>query len=323
MSRPKVLITREVFDDTLELLRQHFDVTSNQTDKLHTPGELAAALADKDGVLTALTDRVDDALLARCPRLKAVCNMAVGYNNIDVAACSKRRVMASNTPGVLEETTADFAFALMLATARRLSEAEDWLRAGQWQGWGLKQFLGVDVHGATLGIVGMGRIGQEVAKRARGFGMTTLYYNRKPLDSVLEQQCHASYTPLDELLARADIVTLHVPYSAETHHLIGDQALAHMKRTALLINTARGGVVDDAALIRALREGRLGGAGLDVFEGEPKLNPAFLELKNVTLTPHIASCTEVTRRKMAMTGARNLVAALTTGKPLHWLNPWT
>jgi len=322
MSRPKVLVTREVFDDTLELLRQHFDVTSNQADRLHTPAELAAALADTDGVLTALTDRVDDALLAQCPRLKAVCNMAVGYNNIDLAACSARHVMASNTPGVLEETTADFAFALILATARRLSEAEDWLRAGNWNGWALKQFLGVDLYGATLGIVGMGRIGQAVAKRASGFGMTTLYYNRHPLDGVLEHQCHASYVPLDELLARADVVTLHVPYSPQTHHLIGEPQIARMKPTAILVNTARGGVVDDAALIRALRNGRLAGAGLDVYEGEPKLDPGFLELKNVTLTPHIASCTEATRRRMALAGARNLVAALTTGKPLHWLNPW-
>jgi lactate dehydrogenase-like 2-hydroxyacid dehydrogenase len=323
MARPKVLVTREVFDETLELLKPHFEVSSNQDDKVFTPSELAAALADKDGVLTALTDRVDDALLSLCPRVKAVCNMAVGYNNIDLSACTKHRVMATNTPGVLDETTADFAFALLLATARRLSEAEDWLRAGEWKGWMLKQFLGVDVHGATLGIVGMGRIGQEVAKRARGFGMTVLYHNRRRLDAALEQQLQATYVSFDELLVRAGFISLHVPYSSETHHLIGEKEFARMQPGAILVNTARGGVVDDAALINALQQGRLAGAGLDVYEGEPNLNPEFLKLKNVTLAPHIASCTEVTRRRMAMTAARNLVAALTTGKPRDWLNPWT
>lgn len=320
--KPKVLVTREVFDDTLEYLSRHFDVTDNQSDRPLTAEELARALAGKDGALVTLSDRVDAALLARCPKLKAVCNIAVGYNNVDLPACTARRVMATNTPGVLDDSTADFTWALILATARRVTEAETHLRAGEWKGWKLKQLLGRDVHRATLGIVGMGRIGQAVARRARGFDMTVLYHNRKRLDARIEQQCQAAYAPLDELLARADIVTLHVPYSPETHHLIGEQQLAQMKQTALLINAARGGVVDDVALLRALKESRIAGAGLDVFEGEPKLNPGFLELKNVVLTPHIASSTEATRRKMAMTAAENLVAALTTGRPPHWLNPW-
>ncbi|HKQ30605.1 MAG TPA: D-glycerate dehydrogenase [Burkholderiales bacterium] len=320
--KPRILITREVFTETLDLLSQHFEVTSNQSDGVFTPDELAAQLADKQGALTTLTDRIDALLLERCPGVKALCNIAVGYNNIDIAACSARKVMVTNTPGVLDDSTADFAWALMLACARRITEAEAWLRRGEWQGWKLKQFLGRDVHHATLGIVGMGRIGQAVAKRARGFDMTVLYHNRKRVDETIERELNARYVALDELLARADFVMLQVPYSRETHHLIGAKEIARMKSTAILVNVARGGVVDDAALIHALQQRQIAGAGLDVYEGEPKLNPGFLDLANVVLAPHIASSTEATRREMAMTAARNLVAALTQGRPLNWVNPW-
>lgn len=319
--KPKVLVTREVFDDVLDSLRVHFDVTANQADKALSPEELAQALADKDGAITVLTDRIDQALLAQCPRLKAVCNIAVGYNNFDLKAMSAHGVMGTNTPGVLDAATADFTWALILATARRLTEAEAWLRAGQWQGWKLKQFLGRDVRGATLGIVGMGRIGQAVARRARGFDMPVLYHSRKRLSAALERECNAAFAGLDELLARADIVTLHTPYSPATHHLIGAAQLARMKPDAILIHAARGGVVDDAALIQALKTGKLAAAGLDVFENEPRLNPEFLTLKNVVLAPHIASATTATRRNMAMLAARNLIAALTTGNPPNLLNP--
>lgn len=318
--KPKILVTREVFDETLDYLGQYFDVTSNQPDRPLTAEELAARLADKSGALTVLTDKIDDALLARCPNLKAVCNIAVGVNNFDLKALSARGVLATNTPGVLDAATADFTWALILATARRLTEAEAWLRAGTWRGWKLKQFLGTDVQGATLGIIGMGRIGQAVAKRARGFEMPTLYYNRKRLTPELEHECHASYANLDELLARADIVTLHTPYAPETHHLIGTDELARMKPSAILINAARGGVVDDAALIVALKNGTIAAAGLDVFENEPKFNPEFLQLQNVVLAPHIASATTNTRRNMAMTAAKNLVAALTGKRPPNLLN---
>jgi gluconate 2-dehydrogenase len=319
--KPKVLVTREVFDDTLELLGRHFEVESNQADAPFSPNELARRLADKAGALTVLTDRVDEALLARCPRLKAVCNIAVGYNNFDLQACTARSVMATNTPGVLDDATADFTWTLILATARRLTEAEAWLRAGEWKGWKLKQFLGTDVHGATLGIVGMGRIGQAVARRAAGFDMNVLYFNRKRLSPELEQECRATHVPLDELLARADIVTLHTPYSPETHHLIGARELARMKPTAILVHAARGGVVDDVALIAALKNGTIAAAGLDVFENEPAFNPQFLALKNVVLAPHIASATTSTRRNMAMLAARNLVAALSGERPPNLLNP--
>lgn len=319
--KSKVLVTREVFTEALDVLAQYFEVDSNQGDVPFTPSELAQRLSDKDGAMTTISDRIDAALLARCPRLKAVCNIAVGYNNIDVQACNERGILVTNTPGVLDEATADLTWALILATARRLSEAEAYMRAGEWRGWKLKQFLGRDVHGATLGILGMGRIGQAVARRARGFDMPVLYHNRTRVDAAIEQALNAKYVSLDELLGRADILALNVPYSPATHHLIGAAQLARMKPNAILINVARGGVVDDQALCAALKDGRIAGAGLDVYENEPNFLPDFLALKNVVLAPHIGSSTESTRRKMAMTAAQNLVAALTTGKPPNLVNP--
>jgi len=319
--KPRILVTREVFDDVLDFLRTHFDVSANQSDKPFSADELAQALADMDGAITVLTDRIDEALLARCSKLKAVCNIAVGYNNFDLKAMSAHGVSGTNTPGVLDAATADFTWALILATARRLTEAEAWLRAGEWQGWKLKQFLGMDVQGATLGIIGMGRIGQAVAKRARGFDMPVLYYNRTRLAPNLERDCNARHATLDELLAQSDIVTLHTPYSTESHHLLGAAQFAKMKKSAILIHAARGGVVDDSALIAALNNGVIAAAGMDVYEGEPNFNPDFLKLKNVVLAPHIASATTSTRRNMAMLAATNLVAALTGGVPPNLLNP--
>ena len=283
---------------------------------------LAAKLSDKQGAMVTLSDRIDAALLARCPNLKAVCNIAVGYNNIDLQACTNARVMATNTPGVLDDTTGDFAWTLILATARRLTEAEAYLRAGQWDRWKLKQFLGLDVHHATLGIFGLGRIGQVVARRATGFEMNVIYHDVRRATPEVEGVCQASFVSKDELLSQSDIVTVHVPYSSATHHLIGKRELEQMKPTAILINASRGGVVDDSALIEALRSGTIAGAGLDVFENEPKLNPGFLELKNVVLAPHIASSSRATRYKMALLAAQNLVAALTTGNPPNLLNPF-
>jgi gluconate 2-dehydrogenase len=319
--KPKVLVTREVFEDILEYLSQHFEVTSNQSDSVMDPETLAMKLSDKEGALITLSDRIDPTLLARCPNLKAVCNIAVGYNNIDLQACTNARVMATNTPGVLDDTTGDFTWALILATARRLTEAETYLRKGQWDGWKLKQFLGLDVHHATLGIFGLGRIGQVVARRAIGFEMNVIYHDVRRAAPEIEQACRASFVNKDELLAQADIMTIHVPYSSETHHLISQPELKQMKPTAILINASRGGVVDDSALIEALRSGTIAAAGLDVFENEPKLNPGFLELKNVVLAPHIASSSRATRYKMAMLAAQNLVAALTGKTPPNLLNP--
>ncbi|RJQ68536.1 MAG: D-glycerate dehydrogenase [Desulfobacteraceae bacterium] len=319
--KPKILVTREIFDDVLEYLAGHFEVVSNQEDHPMDRQTLTQNLADKSGVMTTLVDRVDADLLAGCPELKAVCNIAVGFNNIDLAACSKARVMVTNTPGVLDDSTADFTWALILATARRVVESDAHLRAGQWKGWYLKQFLGFDVHHATLGILGFGRIGQRVARRAAGFEMTVLYHSRRRADPDVERDCKATFVSKEELLARSDILTLHVPYAPSTHHLIGRAELAMLKPGAILINAARGGVVDDAALAEALASGRLGGAGLDVFENEPALHPALPAMKNVVLTPHIASSSAATRNAMAMLAARNLVAALTTGNPPNLLNP--
>lgn len=319
--KPKILVTREVFDETLDYLAQHCEVESNQQDMAFSPDALARRLAGKDGVMCCLTDRIDAQLLDACPQLKAVANIAVGYNNIDLAACTARGVMATNTPGVLDDSTADLAWALMLAAARRITEVESYVRAGEWTGWRLKQWLGVDVHHATLGIIGMGRIGQAIARRASGFDMKVIYSNRKRVAAALEQRLNATYVSKEELLKQSDFVILQVPYTPETHHMIGAAELKLMKPTAILINSTRGGVVDDAALVEALGNGTIRGAGLDVFENEPRLNPGFLQLKNVVLAPHIGSSTEATRRAMAMTAARNLVAALTGGTPPNLLNP--
>ena len=319
--KPKILVTREVFDETLEFLGRHCEVESNQQDAAFDPETLARKLADKDGVVCSLTDRVDAKLIERCPRLKVVANIAVGYNNLDLAACTARGVMATNTPGVLDDSTADLAWTLILGAARRITELERRVRGGEWTGWRLKQWLGVDVHHATLGIFGMGRIGQAIARRAAGFEMKVLYHNRKRVALDIERRCNAACVTKEELLKQSDFVVLQVPYSPETHHMIAAAELKLMKPTAVLVNSTRGGVVDDAALVAALKSGTIRAAGLDVFENEPKLHPGFLELDNVVLAPHVGSSTEATRRAMAMTAAKNAVAALTGQTPPNLLNP--
>ena len=319
--KPRVLVTRANFPEVLEFLRNHFEVEDNQADEALTPETLRKRLSDKDGALFLPIDRIDAHTLEACPRLKAACNVAVGYNNIDVASCTALGILATNTPDVLTETTADLGFALVLAAARRMAEAERYVRAGQWDGWAIEQFLGQDVHGATLGIVGMGRIGQAIARRARGFDMRVLYHNRNRVPESIEAALQAQYTAMDALLRDSDFVLLTLPYSAAAHHLIGAAELASMKRTAVLVNLGRGGVVDDAALAGALRDGTIFAAGLDVYEGEPALHRDFYELENVTLMPHIASATRATRVKMSMTGAQNLIAALSGERPPNLVNP--
>ena len=319
--KPKILVAREVFPEVLERLRQHFEVDDNQADVILGVEGLKARLADKAGALTAATDPVTAEVIAAAPQLKAICNFAVGYNNIDLAACTRAGVMATNTPGVLDDTTADLAWALLMATARRLPAAERWLRNGEWKGWQFIQWLGSDIHHATLGILGMGRIGQTVARRALGFDMKVIYHNRTPLAADQASAIRATWVDKETLLREADFLVLMLPYSPATHHSIGAAELALMKPTAHLINVARGGIVDDEALISALRQRRLSGAGLDVFEGEPKFNPGFLELDNVALTPHIGSSSAATRMAMAMTAADNLIAALSGHPPPNLLNP--
>ena len=322
--KPSILIARAVFPEVVERLRQHFDVEDNPLDDIFNAEQLASRLKDKDGMFSTLSERVDQQLLAASPRLKAICNMAVGYNNIDVDAATRAGVMVTNTPDVLNETTADFGWALLMAAARRITESEQWLRAGQWQKWRYDSFVGADLHGATLGVLGMGRIGQAIARRSTGFGMQVIYHNRTRLAPELEAQANnARYVGREELLREADHVMLVMPYSPALHHTIGQAELALMKPSAILVNIARGGIVDDAALIKALREGRIAGAGLDVYENEPAFNPDFLGLSNVVLTPHIASASVKTRLAMANCAADNLIAALTQTQsaPPNLLNP--
>ena len=319
----KILVARPIFPDVIERLKQYFEVDWNNGDVLDAD-TFTRRLADCDGALTA-GDLVGAAVLAAAPRLRVVSNMAVGYNNFDINAFNAANVLGTNTPDVLNESTADFGWALMMATARRIAESEHWLRAGHWQKWAYDGFLGTDVYGATLGIVGMGRIGQALARRARGFNMRVIYHNRSRVAPAIEAELNAQYVSKEALLQQADHVVLVLPYTKENHHTIGAAELALMKPTATLTNIARGGIVDDAALVDALRAKRIAAAGLDVYEGEPKLNPALLTVPNVVLTPHIASATESTRRAMANLAADNLIAALgvgpQAGHPPNPINP--
>ena len=322
MTKPRILVARAVFPETLARLERQFEVEHNQADATWNKQDLIARLQGKAGALTTGTERIDAEVLAACPGLKVCANMAVGFNNFDLPAMTAAGVLGTNTPDVLTETTADFGFALLMATARRIAESEHYLRAGKWTKWRYDMFAGAEVHGSTLGILGMGRIGQGIAKRgAHGFGMNVIYHNRSRLTPELEAECKARYVGKDELLQTADHLVLVLPYSAESHHAIGAAELARMKPTATLVNIARGGIVDDAALARALREQRIAAAGLDVFEGEPKVHPDLLTVPNVVLTPHIASATVKTRRAMADLAADNLVGFLVGGQPLTPLNP--
>lgn len=304
--KPKVLVTRNVFAEVLAQLATRFEVEANHGDDPWSREELLARARGKDALYVVTSDRVDAGLLDAAPTVRIVATGSVGFNHIDLAACRDRGVLVTNTPDVLTEATADMAWALLMAAARRVCESEHWLRAGRWNRWAWDQFLGQDVHGATLGIVGMGRIGSAIARRGRGFGMRIVYSNRSR--AANEAELGATWVERDRLLREADHVVLVVPYSRDTHHLIGAAQLAAMKPTATLVNIARGGIVDDAALVEALREGRIAAAGLDVYENEPALHPGLLAVPNVVLTPHIGSATRSSRLGMAMLAANNLTA---------------
>ena len=320
-TKPTILVARAIFPDDLAKLQDRYEVLSNQADQVFTPDELRNHLANVDGALVTGSERIDQSALADAKRLKIVANISVGYNNFDVPAMTAAKVMATNTPDVLTDTTADFGFALLMATARRITESEHWIRNGQWDKWSIVHNpLGMDLHHSTLGIIGMGRIGQGIAKRALGFGMKVIYHNRKRLSEADEKACGAQYVDKENLLREADHVILVVPYSAESHHLIGAKEIALMKPTATLVNIARGGIVDDAALAAALKAKTIFAAGLDVFEGEPKVHPELLKLSNVVLAPHIASATEKTRRAMIALAAENLGAALAGKRPPSLIN---
>jgi glyoxylate/hydroxypyruvate/2-ketogluconate reductase len=322
MKKSRILVARAVFPEVIARLEQYFEVEHNQADEPWSKQQLADKLKDKVGAFTTGGERIDAEVLAAAPLLKICANMAVGFNNFDVPAMSARKVLGTNTPDVLTETTADFGFALLMATARRVTESEHFLRAGKWGRWRYDMFSGSDVHGSTLGILGMGRIGQGIARRgAHGFRMNVVYHNRSRLSPELEAECKARYVTKEELLKTADHLVLVLPYSPASHHAIGSAELALMKPTANLINIARGGIVDDAALAVALRDRKIAAAGLDVFEGEPKVHPELLTVPNVVLTPHIASATVPTRLAMANLAADNLIGFLVQGKALNPLNP--
>lgn len=320
-AKPKVLVARAIFPEALAILEESYEVLSNQSDKVMTPEELKKALSEVEGALVTGSERIDASALSDAKNLKVVANISVGYNNFDVPAITAAGVMASNTPDVLTDTTADFGFALLMATARRITESEHWVRAGKWGQWSIvTNPLGMDLHHSTLGIIGMGRIGQGIAKRALGFGMKVIYHNRKPLSEADEKACGATYVSKEELLRTADHVVLVLPYTAQNHHTIGAAEIAMMKPSATLVNIARGGIVDDAALAQALQSGKIFAAGLDVFEGEPQVHPELLKCSNIVLAPHIASATEKTRRAMVDLAVQNLRAALDGKKPPSLIN---
>jgi glyoxylate reductase len=316
-SRPRVFVARRIPDEGLDLVRSSCEMDLWE-DELPPPrDELLRRVAGVDGVLTLLTDRVDDEFLdAAGPGLRVVSNYAVGFDNIDVAACARRGIPVGNTPGVLTDTTADLAFALLMAVARRLPEGDRFVRAGSWKTWGPLLLLGPDVHGATIGIVGFGRIGQAVARRAQGFGMEILYHDLAELPVSVTEPFAATFLPLEKLLPRADFVTLHVNLSPVTRHLINAETLALMKPTAVLVNTSRGPVVDQVALAAALRDGVIWAAALDVTDPEPiPMSDSLVGLDNCLIVPHIASASRATRAKMASMAAANLVAGV-RGEPL-------
>jgi lactate dehydrogenase-like 2-hydroxyacid dehydrogenase len=321
--KPRVLVTQRISDEALETLASRFDVESNQKDAPLGAAQLRRKLKDKDAAITLITDVISETLLAGAPRLKIVSNVAVGYNNFDVAAATRRGVMLTNTPGAMDDTTADFAWCLILATARRLIEADRLVRSGKWTRWRFMSNLGWDVYGKTLGICGFGRIGRGVARRAAGFNMRVLYTGPRRAPEAVERELKATFVDKQTLLRESDVVSLHLPLFPETRHYIGAAELALMKPTAVLVNTARGPVVDERALVKMLKAGRIAGAGLDVYENEPKLAAGLANLPNTVLAPHMASASVDTRLRMCNMAVANCTAALTGQRPPNLLNPET
>lgn len=314
MAKPTVLVTRAIPRAALELLARHANVDANEADAGYGPDELAARGRSADAIVALLTDRIDDALLARCPRVKVVANVAVGYDNVDVAAAVRRGVVVTNTPGVLTDATADFALALLLAVTRKVVPADRYVREGRFREWMMMEFHGAELAGRTLGVAGFGRIGQAVARRCRAFGMHVIYANRRRAPQALEEELDARAVDKETLIAASDVLSLHVPLNAATRHYLGEPEFARMKASSFVINTARGPVIDEAALARALTTGAIAGAGLDVFEREPAVEPALLAAPNTVLAPHIGSATTETRTRMALMAAENVLAVL-AGEP--------
>jgi glyoxylate reductase len=320
MGRPRILATHPLFEPARKILQGSCEVEFWQGKERPKREDVLRMAKDKDGMVCLFTERVNDELLNAAPKVKIVANVAVGFDNIDLAACTKHGVVATNTPGILDETTADFAWTLLMAVARRLGEAEQFARSGNWKNWDLDQFVGADVWGKTLGVVGFGRIGRAVARRAAGFQMKVIYNDAVRVSPEVEKEFNAEYRDFDALLAEADFVSIHVPLLPETRGMFNAPKLARMKRTAFLINTARGPVVDEAALVFALESGKIAGAGLDVFENEPFIHPG-LKRPNVVMAPHIGSASLETRTKMACMAADNIIAFFAGKRPPNLLNP--
>ena len=318
----RVYVTRRIPEAGLELVQEFCETTKVWEEEVPPPKEvLLGEVAEVDGLLCLLTDRVDAEIMDAGKKLRVISNYAVGYDNLDIPAATQRKIIVGNTPGVLTETTADLAFSLLMASARRIVEGDRYTRAGKWRAWGPTLFLGYDIHHATLGLVGLGRIGSEMAKRAQGFSMRVLYYDAVRRED-LEQSLGVTYVDMDTLLRESDFVSLHTPLMPETRHLIGARELGMMKSTAILINSSRGPVVDQAALYEALRDKRIAHAGLDVFEVEPiSKDDPLLTLDNVTVVPHVASASHATRSKMAVMAAQNLIAGLRGELPPNCVNP--
>jgi lactate dehydrogenase-like 2-hydroxyacid dehydrogenase len=317
---PKVLITRKIFDEVRATLQKYFEIESNPSDAPFSKDILIQKLKDKNGAIIRLTDRIDDKILSQCGELKILSNIAVGYDNIDIEACTHWGVMVTNTPGVLDDTTADFTWTLILATARRVVEADQYLRSNKWKGWELMDFLGYDIHHKTLGICGLGRIGQGVARRAKGFSMRILYTDIVRASPSVETQLETHYVDKKTLMAESDFITIHVPLTPQTMHYISTDEFSLMKPTTILINASRGPIVNEKTLVQALQKRKIAGAGLDVYEREPQVEPALLQMYNVILAPHIASASRDTRLRMATMAAENLIDGLTGKRPPNLVN---
>jgi glyoxylate reductase len=320
-AKPKIFLTRELPPESMEILRRESELTMNPDDRVLEKAEIIAGIEGVDGLLCLLTDSIDAEIMDANPELKVIANFAVGFNNIDVAAATSRNIPVTNTPGVLTETTADLAWALLMDTARRVSEGDRLVRTRSWQGWGPLQLLGADVSGATLGLLGLGRIGRAMVPRAKGFDMQVVYWNRTRLDADEEATLGVKYLPIDELLAESDFLSIHVALCDQTRHLIDDSKLALMKSTASIINTARGPIIDEQALVRALQNGQIARAGLDVYEHEPRLEPALYDMPNVVIAPHLGSATIGTRTKMGNMAAENCLAGCAGRRPPNLVNP--